>query len=325
MEARTKVAKGRCGAVTGAGPAVSVVMAACNSAATIAEAIESVRRQTREDWELIVVDDGSRDGTADLVETFTDVRIRVIRELENRGPAFARNRAISLAQAPLVATLDSDDLWLPQYLATMISTLDSDPGAAIAFTDAWVLDDATGRVRKMAAMAFQDPPEPLPTDPDTLLVELLRRNFIYNSVTFRREAFTKVGGYDERLWIGEDWELWLRLAAAGFRFARVPQLLAVYRRRGETLTSDSERAIAGRNEVYRVVAEDWDVNADVRDLALRQMRARDRRRRRRNAVAARLPHFASLRAKVRDSMHWYREPPQEVAELLGAVATTRQA
>ena len=305
-------------------PAVSVVMAACNSAATIADAIESVRRQTREDWELIVVDDGSRDGTAELVETFADRRIRVIRELENRGPAFARNRAISVAQAPLIATLDSDDLWLPQYLAIMTHALDSNPVATVAFTDAWVLDEATGRIRKTSAMAFQDPPDPLPSDPHAFFVELLRRNFIYNSVTFRRNSFTKVGGYDERLWIGEDWELWLRLAAAGFRFTRLPQLLAVYRRRDTALTSDSERALAGRNEVYRVVAEDWGATSEVRDLALGLRRARDLRRLRRTAVATRLPTFASLRRKVRHSTSWYREPPRDVADLLGTVASARQ-
>ena len=83
-------------------------------------------------------------------------------------------------------------------------------------------------------MAILDPPEPLPDDRDTFLAELLQRNFVYNSVAARRESLQAVGGYDERLWMGKDWELWLRLAAAGFGFVRVPRLLAVYRQRADS-------------------------------------------------------------------------------------------
>ena len=269
-------------------PTFSIVMAAYNSALTIGEAIESVRCQTRSDWELIVVDDGSHDGTADVAEAFADRRVRVVRTAGNRGPAAARNRGISLAQAPLVCTLDSDDLWLPHYLETMASTLDSNPTAAVACTDAWVLDQTSGRVRKKSAMAFLDPPEPLPDDKDTFLAELLQRNFVYNSVAARRESLQTVGGYDERLWIGEDWELWLRLAAAGFGFVRVPQLLAVYRQRADSLmTSHPERLIEAKCEVYRVVAEDWDASPELRDHALRLSRASTLRSQRRAAQAGR--------------------------------------
>ena len=297
-------------------------MAAYNSAATIAEAIESVRRQTRSDWELIVVDDGSPDATADVAEGFADPRVCVLRDPQNRGPAAARNRGISLAQAPLVCTLDSDDLWLPRYLETMASTLEANPAASVAVTDAWVLDEATGRVRKRSAMAFQDPPEPFPDDAQTLLVELLRRDFIYNSVAVRRDALLAVGGYDERLWVGEDWELWLRLAAAGFRFIRVPQL-AVYRQRAGSLMSDTERRLPAKPEVYRIVAEEWDTGPELRELALSLGRANTRRRRRRATAAALLGPLFAVRNRLRDSMLWHREPPPDVAELLLTVANTQ--
>ena len=311
---------------TESAPAFSVVMAAYNSALTIGEAIVSVRCQTRSDWELIVVDDGSRDETAAVAEGFADRRVRVVRTSGNRGPAAARNRGISLAQAPLVCTLDSDDLWLPHYLETMANTLDSNPAAAVACTDAWVLDQTTGRVRKKSAMAFLDPPEPLPGDSETLLAELMRRNFIYNSVAARRESLRAVGGYDERLWIGEDWELWLRLVAAGFRFVRVPQLLAVYRQRADSLmTSRPERLIEAKCEVYRVVAEDWDASPELRGLALRLRRASMLRSNRRAAAGRLLGPLFALRNMLRDSRLWHREPPREVAELLLSVASTQHA
>jgi glycosyltransferase involved in cell wall biosynthesis len=307
-------------------PTYSVVMAAYNSAPTIGEAIASVRCQTRSDWELIVVDDGSSDGTGDVAESFGDPRVRIVRTAGNQGPAAARNRGISLAQAPLVCTLDSDDLWLPQYLETMERTLESNPTAAVACTDAWVLDQATGRVRKKSAMAFLDPPEPLPVDTETFLGELLRRNFIYNSVAARRDALQAVGGYDERLWIGEDWELWLRLAAAGVRFVRVPELLAVYRQQIDSLmTSDPERLIEAKCEVYRVVAEDWDASSELRNLAVELRRATTLRSQRRAAAVLRLGPLFALRKRLRDSKLWHREPPREVAELLRVVASMQPA
>ena len=299
-------------------------MAAHNSAATIAESIESVRLQTRSDWELIVVDDGSRDATAEVGEGFDDPRIRVVREADNRGPAAARNRGISLARAPVVCTLDSDDLMLPQFLETMASTLNSAPEASVAFTDAWVLDDATGRVRKSSAMASAKPPEPASADTQTFLVELLRRNFVFTSVAARRESLLAVGGYDERLWIDEDWELWLRLAAAGFRFARVPRLLAVYRKHGESLTSDTRRLIAAEREVYRIVAKEWPPDSGVQALALDLMRRSElRARRRANAFRLLRPLFMLWR-KVREPLLWHAQPPREVADLLRAVAAARE-
>ena len=300
-------------------------MAAHDDSATIGEAIESVRRQTRTDWELIVVDDCSHDGTAGVAEAFADPRIRVVRQPENRGPGATRNRGISLARAPLVCPLDSDDLWLPEYLETMAGALDSNPTAAVACSDAWVFDELTGRVRKTSAVAMQHPPEPLPDDPHTFLVELLRRNFIYYSVAARREAILAVGGYDERLWIGEDWELWLRLAAAGFHFASVPRLLGVHRKRTGSLTSTSERLLAGRHEVYRVVAEDWDTSAEIRDLALSMRRTRELRSRRRSAAAALFAPLAALRRRLRYSMLWHHEPPRDVADLLPTITNTRHA
>jgi glycosyltransferase involved in cell wall biosynthesis len=300
-------------------------MAAHDNAATIREAIESVLSQTRSDWELIVVDDGSRDQTADIAEGFTDPRIRVVRQPENRGPGATRNLGISLAHAPVVCPLDSDDLWLPEYLETMARTLKSNPGAAVVHSDAWVFDDRTWRVRKRSAVAMQNPPEPPPDDPQAFLVELLRRNFVYYSVAARREPLLAVGGYDERLWVGEDWELWLRLAAAGYGFAFVPRLLGLHRKRSGSLTSTSERLLAGRQEVYRVVAEDWETSEEIRELASSMRRERELRGRRRAAAAALFGPLAALRRELRHARLWHREPPRDVAELLLTLSSTRQA
>ena len=297
--------------------AVTVVMAAYNSAGTIGQAIGSVLLQTREDWELVVVDDGSTDDTAAIASSFGDERIRIVRR-QNGGPAAARNAGIAAARTPLVSMLDSDDLWLPGYLETMTSILAANPDAVLAYTDAWVIDDEKGRVRKTTEMTYQRPPVPPPTMPRAFLVELLKRNFIYNSVTVRREALVETGGYDERLRTSEDWELWLRLAALGRPCLRSPAALAVHRDRRGSLTTDLDELQRSDQAVYRIVQEDWETDGEIRALA-RQLAAEGRGGRSRLDVSlARL--VRPVRRRLQKWTLWHRRPPTEIARLLAAVS-----
>lgn len=242
-------------------------MAAYNAAETVVSAIRSVLAQTRGDFELVVVDDGSTDDTAVLVQSLqSDGRVRLLRQA-NRGLAVARNAAVRESHGPLVSILDSDDLWLPEYLETMTRALDADPDAGFAYTDAWVLDDRTRRVQRASAMAYQDPPEKPPTDPEELLGELVRRNFVFTSATVRRRVLQEVGGYRESLSAAEDYELWLRIAAYGYRAVRAPGLLAVYRKRAGTLSTKDLLMARSLQEVFQVVAEEYEVPERIRALA----------------------------------------------------------
>ena len=136
----------------------TVVIAAFNAARTIGSSIRSVLRQTEQDFEVIVVDDGSTDETAEAVGTFSgDSRIRLIGQ-PNRGPAAARNTGLKAARSTYVSMLDADDLWLPDYLEVMGGALDEDPRRGFAYTDAWVLEDETRKVRRRSAMSYQRPP-----------------------------------------------------------------------------------------------------------------------------------------------------------------------
>src|SRR5689334_8286728 len=101
-------------------PAISVVLPVHNRADVLARAISSVVKQTLEQWELIVVDDGSTDGSAEIAESCHDERVRAIRLNANRGGNAARNAGIREAQAPLIAFLDSDDAYLPQKLEKVV-------------------------------------------------------------------------------------------------------------------------------------------------------------------------------------------------------------
>lgn len=308
-----------------ADPSFSVVMAAHNSERTIAQAIASVRLQTCESWELFVIDDGSGDDTVAIASSFHDHRIHVLRQ-PNRGPAAARNAGIERAQAPLVSTLDSDDLWHPRYLEVMAEALSQDRDASFAYTDAWVLDDPSGRIRRTTEMAYQRPPEPPPSTAPTFLEELIKRNFIYNSVTTRREALVAVGGYDERLWVSEDWELWLRLVATGHRGVRAPGILAIHRNHAGSLSSDAARMRRGDERVYSIVVHEWQTDDNVRDMAATACRARKSSLCPESRIL-RYP-MSALRAASRPitaRSQWYRQPPREVQGVLAAVVTALSA
>jgi glycosyltransferase involved in cell wall biosynthesis len=250
----------------------TIVMPAYNAASTIAPAIRSVFAQTRGDFQLVVVNDGSTDETAERIRPFeTDSRLEVVHQ-PNCGLAAARNTAIAAARGRFVSMLDSDDLWLPGYLEAMDEALASRRDAGFAYTDAWVLEDETRRVQRASAMAYQDPPDPPPAEPAAFLTELLRRNFVFTSATVRRDVLKEVGGYRESLEAAEDYELWLRIAAHGRSGVRVPGRLAVYRRRAGSLSTDEVRMLTALRDVGHVVAEEYDVPEPIRALARSRMR-----------------------------------------------------
>src|SRR5207253_3056272 len=111
----------------------------------------------------------------------------------------------------------------------MRETLERHPNAGFAYTDAWMFDDENGWFRRSTVMAPANPPNPPPADPFVFFAEMLRRNFVYVGVTMRRSAVEKVGLFNPALKTSEDYELWLRMLASGYRGVRAPGLLGVYR------------------------------------------------------------------------------------------------
>jgi GT2 family glycosyltransferase len=215
--------------------------------------------------------------------------------------------------------IDSDDLYMPDYLERMGAALEADPGAALAYTDAWVLSDTSRRIRRASAMHYQRPPAVPPRDSEVFLRLLLERNFIFTSVTIRRSVLEEVGPVSERISAKMDLELWLRIAAAGHRPTRVPGNLAIYRHHAASITHDELNAAVQRREVWRMVAEEYDVPEDVRGAARANMAALDERiavlcgERR---LAARLLRvrraLGRLQRRVMWRSIWYPDPPAEV-------------
>ena len=182
-----------------AAPSVSVVIPTFERRRSVIEAVSSALGQTVGDIELIVVDDGSTDGTAAAVGAI-DARVKVVRR-PNGGPAAARNTGIRHAQAPIVAFLDSDDRWLPRHLEQILGLLDSHPAAVLACTGGATLgDDCLARSTGVTHAA-----------PAVLLGGLLYTS----AVGVRREALEAARGFDERLRVTEDSDLWCRLSLEG--------------------------------------------------------------------------------------------------------------
>jgi len=202
-----------------AAPLVSVVIPAYNQGRFLSEAIDSVLSQTLPSVEVIVVDDGSTDDTPRIAATFAD-RIVYLRQ-SNQGLAAARNAGIGAAHAPLLQFLDSDDALHPDSLERGCEAADRHPHASV-FTTSWDEMDVAGR-----SFAHVDA-QPLPADTfhalfDPMLIGPPCRYLV------RRAAFERAGLFDPRVQGCEDWDMWLRIAAAGLRFIAVPVACARYR------------------------------------------------------------------------------------------------
>jgi glycosyltransferase involved in cell wall biosynthesis len=246
----------------------SVVVTAYNEERLIAAALASVLAQTHGDFELIVVDDGSSDGTLAAVAPFeADPRVRVISQ-ENKGLSAARNTGIEASRSDRVAFLDSDDLWLPDYLEKAHAALESHPDAGFAYTDAWLLQDDNGRFYRHAAMADQNPPEVPPEDPGEMLRMLMERgNFIFVSVTARRLALERAGLFKPELKACEDFDEWIRILACGYGAVRLGDRQAIKRVRGTAMSSNLRNMATNLGKVCLLTETEYDVPDDVKALA----------------------------------------------------------
>ena len=204
---------------------IAVVIPAFNVAPWVGDAIESVRGQTHEDWSLVVVDDGSSDGTAELVGAFADKRVKLLAQ-DNAGVSIARNRGLAASDGEAVLFLDADD-WLAADAVAAAAPFVFVPERARPGG----CRGEVGRVRPAAS--------------GHLLPWLLERNPFANGgqVLIRRAPLERLGGFRPGLAYGEDWELWCRLALLGpFASApgRSPDLFVRRRASGATLRMASD-------------------------------------------------------------------------------------
>jgi glycosyltransferase involved in cell wall biosynthesis len=200
-------------------PFFSVIIPVYNRAESLRRAIESVCAQTCQDFEIVVVDDGSQDDPRKVVESFDDARIRFFSQA-NGGGGKARNSAIDHARGRFIAPLDSDDVFLPHHLASMKTLLEQQPGL-IGYARVQV-DRGNGR-------QFLKPPRTLGPDEDMAEYLLCDRGFVPTiTVVVPREAAVRVR-YDEDLWPAQDVDFAIRLWLAGYNFRMLEEPGAVWR------------------------------------------------------------------------------------------------
>ncbi len=192
-------------------PAVSVVIPLYNKGPYIARALNSVLAQTFQDFEVIVVDDGSTDDGAAVVRGFDDPRIRLIQQ-ENQGVSAARNRGIEAARAELVAFLDADDEWLPRFLETIMCLRRKFPEAGVYGTAYHIMaEDLTTHVGSLSPYIPSEPWEGLL--PSYFKADALGAPPISAStVVVPKDILTEMGGFITDVWFGEDTDLWGRIA-----------------------------------------------------------------------------------------------------------------
>jgi glycosyltransferase involved in cell wall biosynthesis len=219
-------------------------MPAYNVEPYVRGAIRSALAQTYTNFEVIVVDDGSRDGTADAVREASkeDARVRLVQQ-PNRGLAGARNTALRAARGEYFALLDSDDLWEPQVLAEQMAVLEARPDVDIVTGNGWYLEGPRhGEVARPS-------PDPRPEPCLASIIGDERAVFIMSVV--RRRVYTSIGAFDEEMRSNEDYDFWLRAAVAGFTFARNDRPLGHYRVRADSLSASDVRMLRGILHVYR--------------------------------------------------------------------------
>jgi glycosyltransferase involved in cell wall biosynthesis len=209
-------------------PLISVIIPAYNAEKTIQETIESVLNQTFSDWELIVVNDGSQDRTVEVVSQIKDSRIKVF-SYANAGVSASRNRGFEKSVGEFIAFLDADDLWTPDKLESQLNALHSHPEAAVAYSWTDYIDESS---------RFLHPGRHITLN-GNVYPQMLVRFFLENGSNFlvRREAFLKVGGFNESLFMSEDRECCIRLAKE-YEFVAVPRPQILYRKSAGT-ASDS--------------------------------------------------------------------------------------
>jgi glycosyltransferase involved in cell wall biosynthesis len=181
---------------------VSVIVPCYNAEHYLENALDSIRSQACPDLEIIVVDDGSTDDTAGVLRKLNGTDLQVLRQ-DNTGPAAARNLGISAARGKWIAFLDADDYWLPSKLNLQLESLARKPDAAFCYSSGiYIGPPNTRRIQK-----------PHRSGEDVFWSLLWGSQLLMGSVIVRRECFAQAGSFDTQLRTGEDWDMWLRLAA----------------------------------------------------------------------------------------------------------------
>ena len=241
-------------------PKVSVILATYNQARFLAKAMRSLLAQSYDDFELILVDDCSRDDTADLAEQLAlGTRARAIRHNSNLGQYQTYNQTLSLATGEYVIFASGDDVNSPDLLAREVAVLDRQSSVGLVFSNVLLIDEKDFVLRDLAAFQAASMPwlrEDYVHSGLEELPRLLNENYVVciGSVLIRKSALLEIGGWDETMPQAADWDLWLRFASR-YDLAYVAEPLLAWRQHADTVTSRLRRSGRYYDDNIRVLAK----------------------------------------------------------------------
>ena len=245
-------------------PRVSVVIPTFNCERFIGRTVGSALRQTYRDFEIIVVDDGSTDGTQAVLAEYGQA-LHYIKQA-NQGASAARNAALSRATGEYIAYLDADDLWHPEKLARQVEYLDANPSCGFVHTEVAVIDEQDS---VLYARFNQETGRTVPQG--KCLRDILQRSHIQTlTVLERRSAFDRAGKFDLRLPVAQDYLHWIQVALQGYEVGYLPEPLGQYRWRAGSLMSSQRRLLGDFTKIYEMLLADHRLE-DVHGSEIRQL------------------------------------------------------
>ncbi|MEZ5184640.1 MAG: glycosyltransferase [Candidatus Nanopelagicales bacterium] len=212
---------------------VSILMPAHNHARFLPESIGSVLAQTDPDWELLIMDDNSSDSTWEVLSDYQDPRIQVFHSDQNRGTAASINDLYRRSTGQLIAHLDADDRYRPEFIERQRAFLADNPDIEISGTYTCEIDAEGGSADQWNLSAWFNHQLDL-NDPANWVWQ---NRLAHGSCMVRRRVYDDIGGCAEDLWIAVDWDLWVRALAAGHRFHVLPEALFEWRIHGDNMTN----------------------------------------------------------------------------------------
>jgi len=222
---------------------VSIIVPCYNAAKYLDDAIHSVQAQTYDNFEILAVNDGSKDDTQKRLEEHAsiDPRVRMFQQA-NAGPSAARNTAMRNITGEYISFLDADDVFLPEKLERQVAFLTAHPHVDLVHSD-YYTSDAELNLTALTATR--------PTHVDTIETVAMRNSFPPSVPMFRRRLMETVGPFDEAFRMTEDWDYWIRCAKAGV-FAYQPGAVVIYRTHGEQAHHDLDRMFrAGKKVLWK--------------------------------------------------------------------------
>ncbi len=227
-------------------PEVSIIVRTYNRVDLLRRAISSTLAQTYANFEIVVVDDGSDDGTGEMVAAIADRRVRYVRTDHCGSAAAAANVGLLASQGQFIAFLDDDDEWLPDKLKVQMSVFgNAGEQTGVVYSGAWLAEGNNG------ARSYWPPARFKNTAGHIHKALFSQSNFIpCVTVVVRKMCFDHVGGFDESLPAAEDYDMWIRISR-DYRFAYVPEALAIHHVTAGCMTSDHRRYVAARQLLLR--------------------------------------------------------------------------